>query len=61
MAMLRNLASALKKEEGQGFVEYALLICLVVIVVGFVLIFWGQYLAALFYHFIDIIASWCLY
>jgi hypothetical protein len=40
-------------------VEYALLICLVCLLVGGAVMMWGQYLYEMFLHFIDILAAYC--
>jgi Flp pilus assembly pilin Flp len=60
MSLLSQLASRLLRDKGQGLVEYALLICLIVIVVGGAVIIFGQYIAYVFGWFVEVIAGWCL-
>ncbi len=50
---LKTLLVPIKNEEGQGMVEYALLIALIAIVVIAVLIFLGPAIAARFQEIID--------
>jgi cytochrome b subunit of formate dehydrogenase len=56
---MKRMAKWFRRQEGQGLVEYALLICLVVLLVGGALMMWGQYLYEMFLHFIDILAAYC--
>jgi Flp pilus assembly pilin Flp len=59
MNMLKRLVGSLQREEGQGLVEYALLICLVALCVGAAVFYFGSYINAIFYHFVEVIAAWC--
>jgi Flp pilus assembly pilin Flp len=59
MKMMKRMANWIRREEGQGLVEYALLICLVALLVGGAVMIFGQYMFVMFLHFIDIIGAWC--
>jgi Flp pilus assembly pilin Flp len=59
MIQVKRLFNLLQREEGQGLVEYALLICLVALMVGVSLFYFGSYINAMFMHFVQVIAVWC--
>lgn len=62
MTMLQKAANwlkSLKGENGQGLIEYALILCLIVIVVGFTLIIFGQSIVAIFVFIYTSLIGWC--
>lgn len=60
MSMLKRLVSRFRGEKGQAFVEYAMVICLVAVVVSGVLVIFGQTIYEVFIHFINWIRAVCL-
>lgn len=57
--MLKKIAGLLKNRKGQGLVEYILLICLIALVVGVAIMYFGGYLASIFYAFVAVLTGWC--
>jgi Flp pilus assembly pilin Flp len=62
MIMLQQIANwmkGLKTQNGQALLEYALILCLVVLVVGFSLVFFGELIVEIFVHIYTVIIGWC--
>lgn len=57
--MLNRLMGLFQNRKGQGLVEYILLVCLIALVVGVAILYFGNYIAWVFTHFVVIISGWC--
>lgn len=62
MLMLQQMVNglkALKGQNGQALLEYALILCVIVIVVGFTLIMFGQAIVEVFIWIYTSFIAWC--
>lgn len=57
--MIQKLANQFKREEGQGLIEYALLLCLIVIVVIGAVFYFFESLTYVFHHVVYWLNYWC--